>query len=94
MEHFKSEIGLDLESKLKTVFGFTEIPYGTAFDSDMIEAGFLYDALCLILCKKEISDWGKFSDSFLKYKGMSGADIGMTQAKVMYNNFLALIGEN
>jgi len=93
MSGVHNDIGLPLELKLRTEFGFDERPAGTVFDADGIVNGFFYEAMNLLLVKKKIEKI-KRNDFLYKYSHLANktlSEIGVEEAVRIYDEFLKLL---
>lgn len=85
------EFALQVEQLLCFHFGFKSRPCGTVFDADAIERGFFYDAMCLLLCKKDVQGWTDFADKYLEYQNKNINQI--SNIDLIFNEFKKLLNK-
>lgn len=84
-------VAVELEFLLCKEFGFNDRPSGTAFNADAIENYFFYDAMCLLLYKKNNSVLFEFEGKYIYCKNKNINSI--KDAEQIFDHFKSLIDE-
>lgn len=90
--NFKNDIAVGLEHRVCNLYGYSDRPYGTIFDSDLIEMKTF--AECMILAIRKMSDYtsdneevNTFVEKCYPYLGVSGNKILPENAQILYDEF-------
>ena len=92
---FKIDIANGLEHRVRKLYGYSDRPYGTIFDSDLIEMKTF--AECMILAIRKMSGYtcdneevNTFVEKCGSYLGMPGNEIAPEKAQTLYDEFKKL----